>query len=237
MTFNVNDYLLLRRGKAVPSMFSLTKQSLVCLLIVPVEINDHDHDCNQFMPWWYKEWTRVWKFQKSFLLLLICVLTFGDANVASKVILATSMGDVHKKSKISLDVKPEEFREIGGNIMKRANHGSQEKFAKRWSTHFAVDADVIAECWKRLEVDIDERIPGNVEPSHLLWAILFLTQYTTYSDLSGKCGNNNAVDEDTFSKWIWIFIECIASLEDEASCKLLLYLTVSGSLQSSCLVS
>jgi hypothetical protein len=50
------------------------------------------------------------------------------------------------------------------------------------------------------------------EPCHLLWALLLLKTYETESVLAGLCGG---VNEDTFHKWAWHFIEKISYLEHE----------------------
>jgi hypothetical protein len=106
-------------------------------------------------------------------------------------------------------VTPEEFEELGGHIMHREAE-QKDAFKRRWASHFAVDPVVVSEAWKRLVPDLEKEKYS--EPKHLLWAILFLTQYTNESDLAGKCG---AIHEDTFRKWAWFFVEKLSSLESE----------------------
>lgn len=119
------------------------------------------------------------------------------------------MEELKEKSKRMLEITAEEFKELGGEIMNRFPGRSSQKFQRRWASHFAVDPIVMADVWNRLQIEKEDRF---AEPKHLLWAILFLTQYTNESDLAGKCG---AVHEDTFRKWSWYFIALIASLEAE----------------------
>jgi hypothetical protein len=109
----------------------------------------------------------------------------------------------------ALELTSEEFTELGGEIMNRFPVGSIRKFERRWASYFAVDPIVVADVWRRLDIGKEDRF---AEPKHLLWAILFLTQYTNETDLAGKCG---AVHEDTFRKWTWHFIALIASLDSE----------------------
>jgi hypothetical protein len=106
-------------------------------------------------------------------------------------------------------VTPEEFEELGGTIMRRESE-QKDAFKRRWASHFAVDPVVVSEVWKRLLPDLVQ--DRYAEPKHLLWAILFLTQYTNEADLAGKCG---AIHEDTFRKWAWLFVEKLSSLESE----------------------
>jgi hypothetical protein len=118
-----------------------------------------------------------------------------------------NMQDRWEKQRTSVTAK--EFEDLGGKIMNREVE-RKDAFKRRWSSHFAVDPVVVAEVWKRLARDLETE--KFAEPKHLLWAILFLTQYTNEPDLAGKCG---PVHEDTFRKWAWLFVEKIASLEFE----------------------
>ena len=51
-------------------------------------------------------------------------------------------------------------------------------------------------------------------PERLLWAIYYLKQYTTESEMEDKC----ECHEDTFHKWTVAILDCIARLEDEVVC-------------------
>ena len=83
-------------------------------------------------------------------------------------------------------------------------------FNERWTAHFHVEPEVCEDVWKRLEIVEFDGIEEEGEPSHLLWAFLFLKTYATLSVLSSMCGG---VDEDTISKWVWIFVSKISYLE------------------------
>ena len=108
-----------------------------------------------------------------------------------------------------------DFQQLGADIMKRGTRGSVTKFNHRWKAHFGVDIDVVTECWDLLDVENDEEVPSGIEGSHLLWALLFLKRYNGDAELSSLVGGNNAVDEGTFAKWVWVIIERIESLFDE----------------------
>ena len=71
-----------------------------------------------------------------------------------------------------------------------------------FSATFGIRAKVCAAIWIR--------IPNScgAKPQHLLWTLLFLKQYTSQDDLSGRAG----CCRNTFSKWTWAMIDGIASL-------------------------
>jgi hypothetical protein len=90
---------------------------------------------------------------------------------------------------------------------REVSSGSSEKFKRRWASHFACNPLVIAVVWSLIGQE-DELL----EPQHILWAVMLLTQYSSDSDLAGKC---EGVHEDTFQKWSWHYINLIASLESD----------------------
>lgn len=66
-------------------------------------------------------------------------------------------------------------------------------------------------------------IGGAPEPSHLLWALLFLKQYSTeaINGALAKC------DEKTYRKWVWEMISFIAELDVvSVSCCVLFFLLI-----------
>jgi hypothetical protein len=120
-----------------------------------------------------------------------------------------------KKPRLSTDITAEEFAELGADFFNRVPGGNQRDFDGRWQAHFCAEPEVCADVWRRLEVDnIDLDAPDDkiAEPCHLLWALLLLKTYETESVLAGLCGG---VDEDTFRKWAWHFIEKVSYLEHE----------------------
>ena len=103
----------------------------------------------------------------------------------------------NKKTKLSTDVTAEEFRRLGADLMNRSAEDHGKVFQERWTAHFEVEPEVIADVWQCLVADIEEDDTPEekiAEPSHLLWALLFLKVYSTEAVLSSICG----VDEDTY---------------------------------------
>jgi hypothetical protein len=49
-------------------------------------------------------------------------------------------------------------------------------------------------------------------PKHLLWAALFLKTYEAEGVLAGMVG---PVDEKTFSKWVWYFVDKLHLIEQD----------------------
>jgi hypothetical protein len=121
---------------------------------------------------------------------------------------------VKSATKLSTDVTVEEFRRLGADLMNRSASDHGKVFQERWTAHFEVEPEVVANVWQRLVADIEEedaledKFAG---PSHLLWALLFLKIYSTEAVLSSMCG----VDEDTYRKWAWHLIDKVSYLECE----------------------
>ena len=59
------------------------------------------------------------------------------------------------------------------------------------------------------EEEDDETIV--LAPVHLLWAAMFLTQYSNESDLASKANCH----EDTFRKYLWPMVRILADLKTE----------------------
>ena len=105
-------------------------------------------------------------------------------------------------------VSPDQFKEMGAEIMHWYDVDAAS-FDQRWPSFFAASPLLLATVWDRL-APITEEEENGLEAHHLLWAILFLTQYTNKKDLVSKCGG---VHEDTYRKYLWVMIGLLASLE------------------------
>lgn len=121
-----------------------------------------------------------------------------------------------KKPKLSTDVSAEDFKELGAKLMKRPASGSEKVFYERWTAFFYAGPEACERAWSLLAADadgVDPDAPDDKigEPVHVLWALMLLKTYGTEVELSSICG----VDEDTFRKWAWHYIEKISYLEDE----------------------
>lgn len=92
--------------------------------------------------------------------------------------------------------------------MNRSTEGSELVFDARFRSFFGISAVVCTVVWKMLLED--DLLPEDAVASYLLWALMFLKTYNTESVLAGIAGG---VDEQTYQKWTWIFIDCIVALE------------------------
>jgi hypothetical protein len=136
-----------------------------------------------------------------------------------------------KKPRLLTNVTNTEFEELGAELMIESQVAtSQRDFDSRSQAHFCAEPEICADVWMRLNMDnadLDAPDDKIAEPCHLLWALLLLKTYKTESVLAGLCGG---VDEDTFRKWAWHFIEKVSYLEHEVvSCLFLWILSYSAS--------
>jgi hypothetical protein len=119
-----------------------------------------------------------------------------------------------KRTKATTDVTSEEFMELGGRIIgTEYGAGSVNVFERRWKTQFGVHPAVVAEAWRLINnsvPDEDVEMKG-AQPSHLLWALMYLKKATPEADLAKDAG----CVEKTFRKWYKIFVRCIAYLQNE----------------------
>ena len=119
-----------------------------------------------------------------------------------------------KKPKLTADVMAQEFAELGACIMNHFPSGNERDFNACWHSHFYAKPEVCTDVWSCLNINDDLDAPDDriAEPSHLLWCLLLLKTYETEPVLSSLC---SGIDEDTFSKWAWHFIEKVSYLEHE----------------------
>jgi hypothetical protein len=107
------------------------------------------------------------------------------------------------------------FYDLGFLIIKGENCRGQKSNStnhRSFRSFFGVSADVCAELWKLLH-------PVNVNgasPKHLLWALFFLKVYPTESIGASMVGH---VDEKTYRKWVWIFVDKISDLCSHLVCQ------------------
>ena len=57
-----------------------------------------------------------------------------------------------------------------------------------------------------------DSLPKGAEPHHLLWALVFLKNYSTTPVLQRICGWPS---RETFQKWSWYFIDWVAKLNND----------------------
>ena len=102
--------------------------------------------------------------------------------------------------------------------------GSKKIHDRRFVANFGCLPRTCADLWKRIlgsgqiefmiKVGSKKRFYVNhppYKPKHLLWGLYHLKCYPTENQSIGMVGNN----EKSYRKWVWVFIEAIASLKNE----------------------
>jgi hypothetical protein len=121
----------------------------------------------------------------------------------------------HKKPLVLQSFKvisPEKFEEIGLELVvadeQKRKKKSEDKRLRIFKGHFGLSPVHTAMLWILLGENNWFISKSEPNPQHLLWALLLLKQYSTEIVLAGKAG----VDEKTFRKWAWHYIEGISKL-------------------------
>ena len=124
------------------------------------------------------------------------------------------MAASRKRSKTVPELKEDDFKRIGGDIMGRSWDGCFNAFDERFLSFFGVSAFVCTLLWRMFEIDEAHYAEdAGAEPCHLLWALLFLKVYSTSNTLCKLVGQDGqSVDPKTFRKWSWLFVRKIACL-------------------------
>lgn len=74
---------------------------------------------------------------------------------------------------------------------------------RKFRTYFGISPEQCSIIWNRIS---DK--PSGAEPKHLLWCMLFLRNYHKEHVNAAIV----SVDEKTFRKWTWIFVELLSEL-------------------------
>jgi len=74
---------------------------------------------------------------------------------------------------------------------------------------FGADVELCSVIWSKLH--LHGLLPARGKPIHLLWALMFLKLYFAESI---HCEMTRGVNEKTFWKWSWKFVDAIADLEE-----------------------
>jgi hypothetical protein len=113
------------------------------------------------------------------------------------------------QSQIAFILCEEVFVEAAGPILRgrvRCLEGLAEK--RRWMACFRATQAVMADVWTR--IDPVNTMPNGAAPHHLTWMFYFIKLYNQEETNSINVGG---VDEKTFRKWTWLFIEATSFLE------------------------
>ena len=127
-----------------------------------------------------------------------------------------------KKPKLSVDVTAREFAELGAEFMHRDPGGNKRDFDSRWQAHFCAEPEVCADVWAHLTLTLPIQMH---QMTRLLSPAIFFGLCCCSRPMRRNLSlpvSVEAVDEDTFRKWAWHFIEKVSYLEHEVvSCFIL----------------
>ena len=86
---------------------------------------------------------------------------------------------------------------------------------RRFHGLFGARIEIVLKVWSMLLED--GLRPKKSKPKHLLWTLYFLKVYPREAPgCSAVGGSKGAIDPKTLRKWVWLFIERIAELADDA---------------------
>jgi hypothetical protein len=108
-------------------------------------------------------------------------------------------------------VPPSAFLELGLSMMgSSSNRSGTKRKLRRFHSFFGVSPGTVSLVWEMLcRSGWPEK--GSVrapKPIHLLWSLRLLKSYNTEESHAAEAG----VDEKTFRKWSWFYLEGIAKL-------------------------
>lgn len=109
--------------------------------------------------------------------------------------------------RIKLAPVMELIEQVGAGIMGGRQPGSGKKYEERWRSHFGASPLVCSDVWHRLD---PTSLPAGSKVDHLLWALLLLKTYQTESVCCSLVGG---VDEQTWRRWSWFFVDALSYLE------------------------
>jgi hypothetical protein len=108
-----------------------------------------------------------------------------------------------------MDPSPHDFEQLGSELMQRGNPQRQTRTSdRRFRSTFGTTGAICSLIWNLLQPETT--MPQGSSPYHLLWALMLLKLYSTESILCTMAGG---VDEKTFRKWAWMFVDEISHLE------------------------
>jgi hypothetical protein len=108
----------------------------------------------------------------------------------------------------TMDQPPHVFEQLGSELMQRDSGRQTRTGDRRFRSTFGTTAVVCCRLWHLLQPV--QTMQQGASPRHLLWALMLLKIYSTESVLSTMA---QGVDEKTFRKWAWMFIDEISYLE------------------------
>lgn len=113
------------------------------------------------------------------------------------------------KMAVGVHVEPDGFLHLGRNILRTHKKIAAETERRRFHATFGTGPEMCTLIWGLLRAH--DLLPSGGLPSHLLWGLMFLKLYCSESV---HCAMAGGVDEKTFRKWAWIFVDAISYLEE-----------------------
>ena len=122
----------------------------------------------------------------------------------------------------AVHVTANEFEAIGLLMMRegKSQCKSEKVRNRRFKAWFGTTPKYVELLWDNLILSGSLATLRRAEPKHLLWALLFLKQYSREEDHAAQVGG---VDEKTFRKWAWFYVHGIAELAPSLVCTVLLH--------------
>ena len=104
----------------------------------------------------------------------------------------------------------EDFKQVANQVLRNNPNRNESELLKDYISFFGSCPATCAELWNRLQPV--QNIHRHALPKYLLWAMVFLKKY---SDEKTHCKIVGIKDPKTFRRWSWLFVEAIASLEQQ----------------------
>jgi len=105
------------------------------------------------------------------------------------------------------------FDQIGNEMMRRHHPGIGTSLMhtddQRFCATYGMTASICATLWHMVKPETT--MPKGAHPVHLLWCLVFLNIYATEAVLCTMAGG---VDEKTFRKSSWMFVDELSYLKD-----------------------
>lgn len=111
---------------------------------------------------------------------------------------------------------PDDFLMWAHSILRTTDKSYKESHRKFKST-FGTSTTVASILWEKIE--INDWLPNRSNPSHLLFALLFLRKYETEEMNSILSGHT----EKTFRNWIHLFVPLLAQIQTVSRWPVLIY--------------
>jgi hypothetical protein len=109
-----------------------------------------------------------------------------------------------------------DFEALARDIQNRATHrvGAATTETRHFREFFGTIVLVVEKVWELLERD--SLLPEGGRPKHLLWALHFMKVYPkqTSPGCSAVGASAGAVNPKTHRKWVWVYIDAVANLDD-----------------------